>query len=117
MYRIPADIDLTFLLSTTLEQIWVSQYIIHFRFDNRSVISTVTDFKCVTPHTHEHLFDIECVGTCYALLGNVVTGCTIRSPTELEISFGSSGSLVFCDSNDVYESFQIYLPDGTAIIV
>ena len=120
MYRIPPDLDLSFFVGSTLEQVAIGKYDVQFRFDSGASIALqgeATVFLDGTPAAHWS----EETGWSTLAFQNLLNHCMldVRVLTErvIELCFSENVRLQLCDNSDQYESMQIQSPAGGAPII
>lgn len=109
MYGLPSDIDLGFMVGSTLLQVCIGQNEVILRFDMEISVTIESRFLVRDPHGHEDVFESapRAAGSLVNLLSDSVTDVLGHTDGTLRLSFAKGGVLEVYDSSKDYESYQI----------
>ena len=117
MYRIPADIDLSDIVGSEIQQVCLGRYDVQFHFASGRTISVQGDVEVLE---HDSVLaswnenDNWSSTGFQQLLNTTVKSYSVPNDRLLEINFDRNLILRLYDSSDQYESMQIY-PGGTIV--
>ncbi len=117
MYRLPENIDLSFLLQKELEQICFGLHQVIFNFNGNISISVESKMRCVT-ETSQVLIDrysAEASLLC-SLLGYSIIQTKGQEDGTLSLIFSNNIILNIYDDNLSYESYIIRNESKTIIV-
>lgn len=109
MYGLPSDLDLGFIVGSTLLQVCIGQNEVILRFDMEISITIESRFLVRDPSGHEAVFESAPRGAASLvnLLAESVVGVNGDEDGTLRLSFGKGGILEVYDASKEYESYQI----------
>ena len=120
MYRLPADVDWSFLVGSELIQLCIGMHQIQMHFLNGVHIYIEGDFQ------HEHKGIAHIGGgranlarrsiSLVSILHKVVRAVTTEGDRVLVLQFDDDAIVKIIDDSDQYESFQIGSPKGLIIV-
>ena len=120
MYRLPKNIDLSFLKGRELIQVAIGLYHISFRFDENVAISVEGEFRyfdgeveCVWRHDAG---SPQVAARTVSLLGATIEDSEGRENGTLTLIFSNGQRLTFLDSSEHYESYDITRPGHTIVV-
>jgi len=121
MYRVPENLDLTFIIGADLNMISLGRYDVQFVFDCKSTISlqsratVLFNGSEISAWTEDGWSSLD----FQKLLNQTVVGYSVPNDRVIEVQFDSGFTLQLHDDSDQYESMQIYppKPDNTIVII
>lgn len=120
MYRISPDLDLSFCVGSTLNQIALGKYDVQFVFDSGAKIAVQSNAVLIRHRTTVAVWTEEAGWSSLAFQGlhnqSVVSGAVTDERT-LELHFTANFVLRLRDTADQYESMQIYVPGQPMIVI
>ena len=119
MYKIPANIDLSFLIGAELDQISITLSQVYFKFDPEGVISIGSAMEVIDGGS-AFAWDSEKANIdlpIKKLFGTKVLKYTVENDRTLVVAFDNGVLLRIYDNSDQYESFQISDKSGDRYII
>jgi hypothetical protein len=119
MYPPPPKETLQDLLHSNLEVVSFGQYVIHFSFENKNVLSVSAPFRFgkfpLSPDAH--IFDFPLAGTeLTRLLGFQITQVECDIDGTLELQFSNGDVLIVYANDPAYEAYTVLI-NGKEYIV
>jgi hypothetical protein len=118
MYRLPKDINLSFLQSRELVQICFGKYQVQFNFDKDVRIFVQNTFSYVD--ATGSVFEMKTAASAAVLVDRLIGKTVIDiNPTEdgtLHIAFNTGEKLSFFDDDSAYECYEIRNGGETIVV-
>ena len=120
MYGLPEDTDLTAFIGRELELVSIGSYVANISFSGFEKIGITIegDYAVSKPggaQTHYSAAP-EGVGELVALLGSSVTDVQISEHGTTTIYFADGAAIAIYDSEEHYESYQIYIGEREIVV-
>lgn len=117
MYRLPKDVDFSFLVGATLGQVCIGANEVIFNFDRDIVLAVESEFLIRTPRG-ETLFReaISSGGAVALLVSSSVSEVSPSTDGTLRLVFGEDAVLEIYDSSREYESYQLRWGDALFVV-
>ena len=113
MHGVPADLDLSYLIGSSIERVDLGPYILHLHFaeERGTVISVEGDWELVDSAGHrldgqQEPAERDCY-RLHKLLMRDVTAFELSAPRWFSLTFDGGYTLRVFDNSDRYESFSI----------
>lgn len=118
MYRLPRDVDVSFLLGRKLIQICVNRQQTIFRFDENVSIMVESPVTIRDADNHVHCYEDNTAIDKYvlSLLDADVISAVPQESGELTIIFDKGQELRLVDDSEKYESYRISWRNGVITV-
>lgn len=109
MYGLPDDLDLGFLVGTTLLQVCIGANEVILKFDADICITIETRFRIRDANGHDAVYDNapSAAVSLVAILSDSIAEVRGKQDGTLRLSFSKSAVLELYDSSKEFESYQI----------
>ena len=116
MYGIPKTTDFSFLLGKMVEQVCLGQNQTQIHLDDANISIECRHVLFVAEGSREIVWDEFPSEGISKLLGQTLSGVTIRDSGALEFTFSQGDRLSLFGDSKQYESFQINCGDREIIV-
>lgn len=120
MYRIPIDLDLSFCVGASLNQIAVGKFDVQFIFDSGARIALQSEAEVIESEEVVAHWSEEGGWSSIAfhsLLNSDVIRGLVPNETTIELHFSNGQLLRLYDNSNQFESMQIYRPGQDSIVI
>lgn len=119
MYKIPADLNLSFLIGKEITQLNVSRYVVVFKFDPQGSIAIESEFEIIEGSNkimwNQEVSQLDL--PIKTLFQSKIVDYKVESEQCLVIILENDLSIRIFDHSEQYESFQIDDGEGNIYII